>query len=462
MRLAIVGSGPGGYVAAIKAAQLGAGVTVIEDDEVGGTCLNWGCIPTKTMIGSCEVLAKVKELEKFGMHLKGEIVASLPRIMERKDKVVGIQVKGIRGLFKSWGIELRMGRGVLTSPTSVEVKTKDGNTETVDADKIIIATGSRPANIPILPFDGKRIISSSDALKLTEIPESLLIVGAGVIGSEFACIYRELGTEITMVEMMPRAVSTEDEEISDLLEREFKKKKIKLLTGVKLEKVGIRDDGVHAFLSDGSELSAEKALVSVGRALNSENMGLETVGVKRGEKGNILVNSRMETNVAGVYAVGDVTGGMLLAHVSSAEGIVAVKNALGQECEMDYGVVPAAIFTSPEIASVGLREHQAAEKGIAFRTGHFQFRALGKAHAIGEISGFIKFISEEKTDKILGAHIIGPHASDLIHEAAVAMRAGLTARDIAETIHTHPTLSEGVKEAAEDVHGEAIHVPRKK
>ncbi len=461
MRLAIVGAGPGGYVAAIKAARLGARVTVIEDDEVGGTCLNWGCIPTKTMIGSCEVLAKVKELEKFGMQLKGEIVASLPKIMERKDKVVGIQVKGIKGLFKSWGIDLRMGRGTLTSPTSVEVKRKDGGSETVEADRIIISTGSRPARIPVLPFDGERIISSSDALKLMEIPESLLIIGAGVIGSEFACIYRELGTEITMVEMMPRAVSTEDGEISELLEREFRKKKIKLITGVKIEKVEVGDDGVHAFLSDGKELSAEKALVSIGRAFNSENMGLETVGVKKGERGNILVNSRMETNIPGIYAVGDVIGGMLLAHVASAEGIVAVKNAMGQESEMDYSVVPAAIFTSPEIASVGLREHQAAEKGIAYKTGHFQFRALGKAHAIGEISGFIKFISEENSDKVLGVHIIGPHASDLIHEAAVAMRAGLTTRDIAGTIHTHPTLSEGMMEAAEDVHGEAIHVPGK-
>ena len=461
IRLAVVGTGPGGYVAAIKAAQLGARVTVIEEDEVGGTCLNWGCIPTKTMIGSCEVLAKVRELDKFGMQLKGEVIASLPRIMERKDKVVGIQVKGIRSLFKSWGIELRMGRGVLKSPNSIEVAKKDGGSETVEADRVLIATGSRPARIPILPFDGERILSSSDALRLKEIPGSLLIVGAGVIGSEFACIYRELGTEITMVEMLPRAVSTEDEEISEQLEREFKKKKIKLIKGVRLEKVDVGPDGVHAYLSDGKELSAEKTLVSIGRAFNSDGLGLETIGVKKGDRGNILVNSRMETDVSGIYAVGDVTGGMLLAHVASAEGIVAAKNALGEECEMDYSVVPAAIFTSPEIASVGLREHEAVDKGIAFRTGHFQFRALGKAHAMGEISGFIKFISEEKTDKVLGVHIIGPHASDLIHEAAVALKAGLTTREIAETIHTHPTLSEGMKEAAEDVLGEAIHVPRK-
>lgn len=461
MRLAVIGSGPGGYVAAIKAAQLGAEVTVIEDDGVGGTCLNRGCIPTKTMIASTDLLARVKELDNFGMQLRGEIVASLPRIMERKDKVVSTQVKGIKGLFKSWGITLKEGRGVLKSPTSVEVTSKQGGTEVVEADKIIIATGSRPAEIPAFPFDGKNIVSSTGALEFAEIPESLLIIGAGVIGSEFACIYRELGADITMAELLPRAVSTEDHEISELLEREFRKKKIKLLTGVKVEKVEAADDGVHASFSDGKEIVVEKVLVSVGRALNSENMGLEAVGVNKGKKGNIVVNNKMETNVAGVYAIGDVTGGILLAHVASKEGIVAVKNAMGIEAEMDYHAVPSAIFTSPEIASVGLREHEAVEKGIAFKTGHFQYRALGKAHAIGEITGFFKIISEEDTDKVLGVHIIGADASNLIHEAALALQAGLTSRDIAETIHAHPTLSEGMKEAAEDVHGEAIHVPKK-
>jgi dihydrolipoamide dehydrogenase len=461
VRLAIIGSGPGGYVAAIKAAQLGAEVTVIEDNGVGGTCLNRGCIPTKTMIASTELLAKIKELDKFGMQLKGEVVASITRIIERKDKVVSTQVKGIKGLFKSWGITLIEGRGVLVSPTRIEVETKNGETFTVEADKIIIATGSRPAEVPAFPFDGKNIVSSTEALEFKEIPESLLIIGAGIIGSEFACIYRELGTEITMVEMLPRAVATEDYEISELLEREFKKKKIALYKEVRVDALEVTDEGVRASLSDGRELKAEKVLVAVGRALNSANLGLETVGVETGKRGNIIVNSRMETNVPGIYAIGDVTGGMLLAHVSSREGIVAVKNSMGTETEMDYSVVPSAIFTSPEVASVGLREHQAIEKGIAFKTGHFQFRALGKAHAIGEIAGFLKVIAEEGTDKVLGVHIIGPHASIIIHEAALAMKTGRTAGDIAETIHAHPTLSEGLMEAAEDVHGEAIHVTRK-
>ncbi len=461
MKLAVLGSGPGGYVAAIKAAQLNAEVTVIEDTEVGGTCLNRGCIPTKTMLASTELLSKSRELDKFGIELKGEIIPNLVKIIERKNKVVSTQVKGIRGLFKSWGVTLMEGRGVLTSPGEIEVKTKDGNSVKVEADAIIIATGSRPAQIPIFPFDGRIILSSTEALELTEIPKSLLIIGAGVIGCEFACLYRELGTEVTIAEMLPRAVATEDHEISELLERELKKKKISLITGIKVEKVQIKDDGIHAFLSDGKELVAEKVLVAIGRTYNSDHIGLEAAGVLKGGRGEIIVNNRMETNVPGVYAVGDVTGGPLLAHMASKEGIVAAKNIMGIDTAINYNVVPAAIFTSPEIASVGLREHQAAEKGLRYKTGHFQFRGLGKAHAIGEIAGFVKLIAEESSDKLIGAHIIGPHASDLIHEAALAIKAGLTAREVADTIHAHPTLAEGVMEAAEDLHGEAIHVPKR-
>jgi dihydrolipoamide dehydrogenase len=290
----------------------------------------------------------------------------------------------------------------------------------------------------------------------------MLIVGAGVIGCEFACIFRELGTEVTIVELLPRAVSTEDEEISELLQRELKKKKIKLFTEVKAEKVEIRDDGVHTFLSNGKEIVTEKVLVSIGRAFNTENLGLEELGIQKGQRGEIKVDEKMRTSLEGIYAVGDVTGGILLAHVASKEGVIAAKNIMGAEEKMDYSTVPAAIFTSPEIASVGLREQQAKEKGIDYITGHFQFRALGKAHAMGEISGLIKVIADRKTDKVLGVHIIGPHASDLIHEAAVAIKASLKVKDIADTIHAHPTLSEGLMEASEDVHGMAIHVPRKK
>ncbi len=461
MKLTIIGAGPGGYVAALKAAQLGAQVTVIEDTEVGGTCLNRGCIPTKALVASSEALHKAKNLEEFGIEVTGDINPNLSKIMERKNKVVSTQVKGIRSLFKSWGVNLIEGRGMILTPEKVEVQKEDNTIEIIETDKIIIATGSRPAQIPTFPFDGEHIMSSDDALNMKSIPKSLIIIGAGVIGCEFACIFKELGTEVTMVEMMPRAVSTEDPEISEILEKELKKKKIKLMTAVKVERVKGQHDGIHVYLADGKELVAEKLLVSIGRALNTENIGLEAVGIKKGARGEILVNEKMETNIEGIYAIGDVTGGILLAHMASKEGIVAAYNACGIEKKIDYSVVPAAIFTSPEIGSVGLREHQAKDKGINIKTGHFQFRALGKAHAMGEIAGMIKVVADADTDKVLGVHIIGPHASDLVHEGALAMKTGLTVKEVADMIHAHPTLAEGLMEAAEDVHGEAIHAPKK-
>jgi len=461
MKIAVLGAGPGGYVAAIKAAQLGASVTVIEDTEVGGTCLNRGCIPTKALVASAEVLDKAKNIQDFGIELNGDVMPNIQKILERKNKIVNIQVKGIRGLFKSWGIKILDGKGFIVSANKIRVALKDGGAEEVETDKIIIATGSRPAQIPIFPFDGEKILSSDDALNLNNIPSSLLIIGAGVIGCEFAFIYREFGSEVTMVEMMPRAVSTEDEEISEILEKELKKKKIKLITNIKVEKVEVKESSVQAFLSDGRAIEAEKVLVSIGRAINSKDIGLENIGVKTGQRGEIIVNDKMETSIKGVYAVGDVTGGIMLAHMASKEGMIAAENAVGGDAVINRSVVPAAIFTSPEIASVGLREKQALDKGYRIKIGRFQFRALGKAHAIGEISGLIKIIADEQNDKILGAHIIGPHASDLIHEIALAVNKGLTVKDIADTIHAHPTLSEGIMEAAEDVHDSAIHVPKK-
>jgi dihydrolipoamide dehydrogenase len=458
MKLVIIGAGPGGYIAAIRAAQSGLHVTVIEDKEVGGACLNSGCIPTKSIIASTELLSKSRHLDAFGLEIAAEIKPNLSRIIERKNRIVSTQIKGIRNLFRSWGIILKEGRGKLTSPRDVTVTTREGLHEKIEADKIIIATGSRPYQLPAFPFNGESIISSDDALSLREIPKTLLIIGAGVIGCEFACIFRELGSEVTVLEMLPHAVSTEDTEISELLERELKKKKIRLFTNVKTDKVEIRPDGVHVLLNDCREIIAEKVLVSVGRAFNSEGIGIEDIGVMKGERGEIIVNDKLETTVSGVYAIGDVIGGLLLAHVASREGTAAVANVLGGNEHIDYNSVPSAIFTSPEIASVGLREHQAYEKGVPFRTGHFQFRSLGKAHTVGEIEGFIKVISDAETDRLLGVHIIGPHASELIHEAALAVRMKLKTKDIEETIHAHPTLAEVLMEAAADAHGRAIHM----
>ncbi len=460
MNLAIIGAGPGGYVAALKASQLGAKVTVIESEEVGGTCLNWGCIPTKAIIASAEALHKARNLENFGIDLSGSVSPNLSKIMERKEKIVSTQIKGIKSLFKSWGINLIAGKAKLLSPKKIEIQKNNGISEIIDAEHIIIATGSRPAQLPLFPFDGDNILSCNDALEIKSIPKSIIIIGAGVIGSEFAFIFSELGTEVTMFEMMPRAISTEDHEISDILQKEFKKRKIKLFTGIKIEKLEIKSDGIHVCSGNGKEFVSEKLLVSIGRSFNTNGIGLEDAGVSLGQKGEITVNGRMETNVPGVYAIGDVTGGMLLAHKASEEGIVAAYNACGIDRMIDYSVVPAAIFTSPEIGSVGLRQHQAEEMGIEFKTGHFQFRTLGKAHAMGEITGIFKVIADAKTDKILGVHIIGPHASDLIHEGALAMKGGMTATDVADMIHAHPTLSEGFREAAGDVHDNAIHVPR--
>lgn len=461
MKIAILGAGPGGYVAAIKAAQLGADVTVSEESEVGGTCLNRGCIPTKTLIASAELLHKIKTAKSFGLELNGTIIPDIQKIVERKNKVVSTQVKGIRGLFKSWGVNIIEGRGVIVDPGKIRVTLKDGTTREVEADRIIIATGSKPARIPAFPFDGKRIISSDHAINPKSVPKRLLIIGAGVIGCEFAFIYNEFGAEVTIVEMMSNAVSTEDEEISQTLERELKKNKIKLMTDTSVEKVDVNENSVTVTLSDGKSVEVEQVLVSIGRAVNTKDIGLEAIGVETGPGGEIIVDSRMQTNVEGVYAIGDVIGGTMLAHLASREGIVAVENAMGGNSEVNYNVVPAAIFTSPEIGSVGIREKQAVEKGLKYKVGRFQFRGLGKAHAMGEITGLIKIIADEETDKILGAHIIGAHASDMIHEVAVAMEKGLTTKDIANTIHAHPTLSEGIMEAAEDVHDMAIHSPRK-
>jgi dihydrolipoamide dehydrogenase len=461
MKITILGSGPGGYVAAIRAAQLGAEVTVVEESEVGGTCLNWGCIPTKTLIASAEVLHKARNAKNYGLELEGSVTPNIEKIVERKNKVLGTQIKGIRGLFKSWGVQLIEGRGVIVDPKTIKIKLKDGSTENVETDKIIIATGSRPAEIPVFPFDGKRILSSDHATNPDSIPQSLLVVGAGVIGCEFAFIYKEFGAEVTIVEMMPNALSTEDEEISQLLERELKKNKIKLLTNTSVEKVDVKEGGVSVQLSNGKTVEAEKVLVSIGRAINSKDIGLEAVGISTGPRGEVHIDETMQTNVEGIYAIGDVSGGIMLAHLASKEGIVAAENAMGGSSRVNYDVIPAAIFTSPEIGSVGLREKQAVEKGIKYKVGKFQFRALGKAHAMGEIAGLFKIISEEGTDKILGAHIIGAHASDLIHEIAVAMEKGLAVKDIAHTIHAHPTLAEGIMEAAEDVHDAAVHCPKK-
>jgi len=460
VNVAVIGSGPGGYVASIKAAQLGAHVTVIEETEVGGTCLNRGCIPTKSLIASSEMLSLSKNLNEFGIELNGSVTPNFLKILKKKDTVVNTQIKGIKNLFKRWNIKLKKGHGKLLSPDTVEILRHDGSKEIIRADKTIIATGSSPSHLPDFPFDGKRIISSADALKLADIPKSILIVGAGVIGCEFACIFNALGSAVTLVETLPRIMPSEDEEISGLLEREMVKRHIHIHVKTTIKTIESRYESMYVVLDNGQEILTEKVLVAAGRSHNSRGIGLEEIGIQIGKHGEIVVNDRMETNMPGIYAIGDVVGGYLLAHVASREGITAAKNIMGRDEKIDYSVVPSAIFTFPEIASVGVKEHQAREKRIKIKKGYFRFKSLGKAHVMGEIAGFIKMLSDEHSGKIVGVHIIGPHASDLIHEGALAIKKGLQARDIADTIHAHPTLSEGLMEAAGDTYGEAIHVMR--
>lgn len=459
-KLTIIGAGPGGYVAAIRASQKGALTTIIEASEVGGTCLNRGCIPTKTLIASADILKRVRHAGNFGIELACEPFLNLAKIRERRDKVVSTQVKGVRALLKSWGVNLIEARASLLSEDVVRAVNKNGTTMDVKSDRLIIATGSRPARIPGFPFDGDNVLTSDDAVDLKRIPKSILIVGAGVIGCEFAFLFQAFGSEVTMVEMLPRALSTEDVEISGIIERELKKARIKLYLNARVERIEKSSDNVIATLNGEREVRAEQILVSVGRSMNTEGLGLEAIGIETGTRGEIPVNDRMETSTPGVYAIGDVTGINLLAHVASRQGEVAVNNALGGDARMDYSAVPAGIFTNPEIGSVGLREQQALERGMKIRIGRFQYRTLGKAHAMGEITGMVKIIADDESGRVLGVHVCGAHASDLVHEGALAVRHGLQADELGNMIHAHPTLAEAVMEAAEDVHRRAVHIPR--
>ncbi len=468
--IAILGAGPGGYVAAIRAAQLGARVTVVEDQALGGVCLNWGCIPSKALLSVVELGDKAKKAADLGLTLQGPVGYDLAKMMTRKNKVVDSLVKGIATLFKTWGIEHVHGWGDLIDARTIRVAKHEGTESTIHADALIIATGSSWPNLPLFPIDGQQILTSKDALDLTEPPTSLLIIGGGVEGCEFASFFSGVGSKVTLVELMPRILPLEDEEVSSVMSRELKKRGVEMYTDTTVEKLDRTGRSVQATLKDDVSLDVQKILVSVGRGFNSTGIGLEKVGVQLGRQGEVLVNERMETNVPGVYAIGDVVGKAMLAHVASAQGKVAVSNILGRPGEVNYRVVPAGIFTLPEIGRVGLTEDQAREllgkegsnAGDGIKIGRFRYAALGKAQAVGEPTGLFKVISDASTDAILGVHIIGSHAADLIHEAALAMQLGGTATQVAEMIHAHPTLAEGLMEAAEDLEGMAIHIARKK
>ena len=461
-RIVILGAGPGGYVAAIRAAQLGSQVTVIENQALGGVCLNWGCIPSKALLSVVELGEKVKKAEDFGLSIQGSPHYDLAQMVGRKNRVVDQLVKGIATLFKTWGITHVQGTGELINERTVQVAKADETQTTVEADAIVIATGSSWPNLPLFPVNGKTIITSKEALDLAEIPSRLLIIGGGVEGCEFAALYSGLGARVEVVELMPTILPTEDEDVIRLMTREFAKRKVQLHTENTVENIQAGPSEVTATLKSGQEITADTVLVSVGRGFNTRGVGLEKVGVGLGARGEIEVNERMETNVPGIFAIGDVVGKAMLAHVASAQGKVAVENILGRPKTMNYDVVPAGIFTLPEIGRVGLTEQQTREQGLQTKIGRFRYAGLGKAHAVGDTTGLCKVITESESDKILGVHLLGSHAADLVHEAALAMQVGARARDLANMIHAHPTLAEGMMEAAEDVDGLAIHQARKR
>jgi dihydrolipoamide dehydrogenase len=460
----VIGSGPGGYVAALRAARHGAAVTLIEKDVIGGTCLNRGCIPAKTLLASASVLSHAKSGEEYGFAVAGEITPDLDKMVDRKERVITQIRDSVEMLLKKAKVTVVRGTARLAASEGnlprVLVDTADGSV-ILDAEKIIIATGSEPVFLPMFDFSHPSIMTSTDALELRKIPNTMLIVGAGVIGCEFASFFSDLGTQITMVEMMPQMLPLEDNRLAKQFQQVFRKKGIQVLLKTKVEGISQYDDDyVVAKLSDGSEITAEKLLVSVGRRPNSKDIGLEEAGVETDPRGFVVVNDYLETNVPGVYAIGDVNGGMMLAHVASHEAFVAVDNCLGGRRMRDLRFTPSCTYTHPEVASIGLTEEQALESGYEPVTGTYRFTALGKAIAMGEDVGYVQLVADKKTDLLLGANMMGPHVTDVIHEIAVALQAGLTVTKLGETIHAHPTLAEAVMEAAHDVHGESVHIAR--
>lgn len=452
----IIGGGPGGYVCAIRAAQNGLSVALVEKDKLGGTCLNRGCIPTKALTHTAEVMDSAQRASELGLVIP-EVGVDFPKVMSKKDRVVARLRGGINLLLKRGKIDVVSGVGALAGTREVEVTDTDGSVSRLEARNIVIATGSEPVTPRIFGYDGVNVLTSEDVLKLSALPKSFLIIGAGVIGCEFASIFRTFGSEVTLVDIMPNILPMVDDDVADVVRRSFKKRGIRIHTGTKIASVNIVDGHVEATTEDGSLFKAEKAILSIGRRPSTGGVGASDVGVGVGPLGEIIVDSKMRTNVPGIWAIGDVTNKAQLAHVASAQGLAVAGNIAGEQHDMEYFAVPNCIFTSPEVASVGVSERGAEEAGISYKAGKFPFVASGKAMAMAETDGFVKVIADGSR-RVIGGQIVGPHASDLIAELALAVSKQLTLDDIAGTIHAHPTLAEAVCEAAEAAMGRAIHI----
>ena len=459
--IAIIGTGPGGYVAALRAAQLGAKVICVEKQWIGGVCLNEGCIPTKALLRSAEVFALVKEAAKFGV-IASEPKVDWPKVQARKAQVTKQMVGGVTKLLDRAGVQVLRGEARFVKADTLEVRLADGK-ETIVADKLIIATGSRTLQVPIPGLDGPRVIDHSGALSLESLPESICIIGGGAIGLEFASLFNVFGVKVTLVEMLPRLAPLMDASIGDGLAWSLERRGIEIMTGTRVTSVSPGGPGCIVTTSSPQgerKVEAAKVLSAIGRAPNVEGVGLEVLGIKPNRRG-IQVDERMRTAVPNVYAIGDVAvGGPMLAHVAMYQGEVAVEDALGHPARMDYTAVPSCIFSLPEAASVGLAEEQAREQGYEVQSGLFALANIGKPVAMGDTEGFVKIVTEKKHGAILGVHIVGPHASDLILEGTLAISMEATLDEVERTVHPHPTLGEAIAEAALAARGRALHVPK--
>jgi dihydrolipoamide dehydrogenase len=467
--IAVIGGGPGGYVAALKAAQLGASVAIVEKHYLGGTCLNYGCIPSKALLASAELLHHIHHAGDLGVNVAGPVSFDWAKIQARKDKVLSTLRSGIGALLKARKATLHAGSATLNGQGKVVVQGEKGAAD-FTADQIILATGSTPARIPGWPTDANLVCTSDEALHWRELPKSLLIVGGGVIGCEFACMMQAFGVEVTIVEMLPKLLPNLEVAVAEALQKSFEKRGIKVFTGVKIEELKASDEatkrrsdgvpGIRARLSNGQVIDAERALVSVGRRPATQGLGLDSIGLTT-DRGFVRVNDSMATSQKGYYAIGDMNGRCLLAHAASAQGVVAAENACGHAATLT-APIPSCVYTFPEIGAVGITTEEAAKKDLPVAVGHFPLMALGKAMAVSDTEGFVRVIRHRETGELLGVHMIGHNATECIAAAGTMLHQKATVRELAEVVFAHPTISESIKESAEDALFEGLHMaPRK-
>lgn len=457
-QLAVIGSGPGGYVAALKAASMGASTAIVEKGDLGGTCLNFGCIPSKALLASAELMHHIRHADTMGVKVEGAVTCQWDKVQTRKDKILKTLRGGIGSLFKARKVDLYNGYGRLDGAGTIAVEGKDAGT--ITADNVILAVGSEPARIPGWPDDPNVVCTSDESLHWKDLPKKLLIVGGGIIGCEFACMLEPLGVEVTVVEMLPRLLPTMDHDLGNALQKVFKKRKITCYTDTKVDALELVKDGAQATFSNGKKGTFDRVLVAIGRRPATKDCGLESVGLTT-DRGFLRVDDYMQTPVAGHYCIGDANGRALLAHAASAQGIAAVNNALGDKHPFT-SPIPGAVYTFPEVAAVGMTHLEAREKGIPVAVGMFPLSALGKAMAVNDTDGFVKVLRHRETGALVGVHMLGHNVTECIAAAGALLHQKVSVHDVAETVFAHPTISEALKESAEDALGMAVHLPPRK